>query len=82
MNQEFNLLWKAQNLKQLHQLKATLSAFMYVTRYSRMNQVKLWNTAFEKIQVISFVLKDHSDSIFLKAVFQKFLEYSCIGLVK
>ena len=52
---------------------------MYVTRYSRMNQVKLWNTAFEKIQVISFVLKDHSDSIFLKAVFQKFWNTAVLG---
>ena len=38
MNQEFNLLWKTQNLKQLHKLKTTLFAFMYVTRYSRMNK--------------------------------------------
>ena len=51
----------------LRKRKVTDPAWIPIgTKYSRMDQVKLWNTAFKKVYT------DHTLSYFLKAVFHKF----------
>ena len=45
---------------------------MHGAKYSRMDQVNLWKTAFKKFDVIWSAEEDHITGNFLKAVFHKF----------